>query len=64
MQGGYRQDLDVTEGQQNIYTGAAAGVSLMVPTKKDSDRKFVIDYAFRTTNPFNGTHNLTLGLAF
>ena len=36
----------------------------MIPTKKDSDRKFVIDYAYRTTNPFDGTHNLTLGLAF
>ena len=64
IRGGYRHDLDVLEGQKNLYTGIAGGVSLMIPTKKDSDRKFVIDYAYRTSNPFNGTHNLTLGLAF
>lgn len=64
LRGGYKFDLDVIDEQRNLYTGAAAGVSLLIPTKKDSERKFVIDYAYRTTNPFNGTHNLTLGLAF
>ncbi|MDC1305498.1 PorV/PorQ family protein [Saprospiraceae bacterium] len=64
LRGGYKYDLDVAEGQKNLYSGVATGVSLMIPTKKDSDRKFVIDYAYRTTNPFDGTHNLTLGLAF
>ncbi len=64
LRGGYKQDLDITEGQRNIYTGAAAGVSFMIPTKKDSERKFIIDYAYRTTDPFNGTHSLSLGLAF
>ena len=64
LRGAYKHDLDATEFEQNVYTGIAGGVSLFIPTKKDSDRKFVIDYAYRTTNPFNGTHNLTLGLAF
>ena len=64
LRGGYKYDLDVLEDQKNLYTGVAGGVSLLIPTKKDSDRRFVIDYAYRTTNPFNGTHNLTLGLSF
>ena len=64
LRGGYRYDVDALEGEANLYTGAAAGVSLFIPTGTDSDRKFVIDYAYRTTDPFSGTHNLSLGLAF
>lgn len=64
LRGGYRIDLDEQEGRENLYTGAAGGVSFMIPTKKDSDRKVMIDYAYRATDPFNGTHNLSLGLAF
>lgn len=64
LRGAYRIDIDAEEERENVYTGAAAGLSLLIPTKKDSDRKFVIDYAYRTTNPFSGTHNITLGLAF
>lgn len=63
IRGGYRVDLDEVENQKNIYTGAAAGISVLIPTGKD-DRKFMIDYAYRTTNPFDGTHNISLGLAF
>lgn len=64
LRGAYRYDTDAEVGRENIYTGVAAGVSFMIPTKKDSDRKFVIDYAYRTTDPFSGTHNIGLGLAF
>jgi len=64
LRGGYRYDTDATSEAQNLYTGVAGGVSFFIPTAKDSDRKFVIDYAYRTTDPFSGTHNLSLGLAF
>ena len=57
---GYRYDLGVPKvgGQDNVYTGLSAGVSIEVPLKKESTNRFGVDYAYRTTNPFSGTHNI------
>ena len=44
--------------EQSVYSGLSAGVTLEVPTKKGGDSRFGIDYAYRATQPFNGTHNL------
>lgn len=43
--------------EQNIYTGVAAGFSVNVPLKKGSSRRISLDYAYRTTSPFRGSHN-------
>ncbi len=47
-----------------LYTGLAAGISLIFPIKKDGSSAFGIDYAYRSTNPFKGTHNLTVRYQF
>ena len=47
---------------QNIYTGVAGGFSVNVPLKKNSNRRISLDYAYRTTNPFRGTHNFGVRL--
>ncbi|MBK8701106.1 MAG: PorV/PorQ family protein [Saprospiraceae bacterium] len=47
-----------------IYTGLAGGISLIFPTRKDSSNAFGIDYAYRATNPFQGTHNLAVRFMF
>ena len=44
-------DLEV-----NVYSGAAAGLTLQLPLGKDSGKSFGIDYSYRPTNPFDGTH--------
>ena len=64
LRGAYKLDMDSEEGRENIYTGIAGGVSLLIPTGGDDERKVMIDYAYRTTDPFSGTHNISLGLAF
>lgn len=46
------------EGFSNVYTGLALGASIDVPFSKESTSRIGVDYAFRTTNPFNGTHNI------
>ncbi|MEL6986227.1 MAG: PorV/PorQ family protein [Bacteroidota bacterium] len=46
--------------QNNVYSGLAAGVSVLVPTKKGASNKFGIDYAYRVTEPFSGTHNFAV----
>ena len=64
LRGAYKYDIGSFPGeaQSNIYTGVAAGLSLNLPLKKNSNRKIGIDYSYRTTSPFRGTHNFALKL--
>lgn len=63
---GYRYDLDQGEGDDasNIYSGLAAGATVELPLRKAGDQKIGIDYAYRATNKFDGTHNFSLRLSF
>lgn len=44
----------------DIYTGLAAGMTVDIPFKKDGGPKLALDYAFRATSPFAGTHSIGL----
>jgi len=59
---GYRYDLGISlnDPDHQVYTGLALGVTVEVPTKKDSPGRFGFDYAYLTTNPFNGTHQFSI----
>ena len=66
LRAGYKYDLgqaNVPE-EKNVYTGFAAGATMQVPVKKGSETSFGIDYAYRTSNPWGGTHNLSLRFGF
>ncbi|MEY2829624.1 MAG: hypothetical protein RIQ33_1482 [Bacteroidota bacterium] len=43
--------------RSNVYTGLSAGFTFELPVKKDGPT-FGIDYSYRTTNPFHGTHSI------
>jgi len=45
-------------------TGLSAGISLSTPIKKKSDSRLSLDYAYRPSNPFQGTHNIGLRFDF
>ncbi len=63
LRGGYKLDFGSSSGAgDNIYTGVAAGASANF--KASESVNFGIDYAYRTTNPFKGSHNLTLRIGF
>jgi len=47
-----------------VYTGLAAGASVVIPFSKESDAKIAIDYGYRASNPWDGSHNLSLKLKF
>lgn len=66
LRGGYKYEIGSTAGSptSNLYTGAAAGASINVPFKKGSSTKLGLDYAYRTTSPFRGTHNFGIRLTF
>lgn len=59
---GYRYDIGVpsSDPQHSVFTGLSGGVTIEVPTKKDTSGRFGIDYAYLATNPFSGTHNFSI----
>lgn len=64
LRGAYKYDIGSFPGEatNNLYTGVAAGISLNLPLKKDSYKNIGIDYAYRATSPFRGTHNIGVKL--
>lgn len=65
LRGAYKLALDAgDEIEANLYTGLSGGVSVDVPLKRAENRIVGIDYAYRATNPFRGTHNFSVRLGF
>jgi hypothetical protein len=61
IRGGYK--YEISSGgfkQNNVYTGVSAGISFDVPFKKGSEQKFGIDYGYRASNPWSGSHNFSI----
>ncbi len=63
LRGGYRYEDGITqtmdfEQRATAFTGLSAGVSAEVPLKKGGESGIGVDYSYRTTNPFNGTHTI------
>jgi hypothetical protein len=46
----------------DVYTGLAAGMTVDIPFKKDGGPRLALDYSFRATQPFLGTHSIGLRL--
>ncbi|MEO1514425.1 MAG: PorV/PorQ family protein [Bacteroidota bacterium] len=63
IRGAYKYDF---ESNQNggelapVETGPSGGVSFQVPLKKDGGSKIGIDYGYRVTQPWGGTHNFSV----
>ncbi len=51
-------------GGEDVYTGFAGGVGISAPLSRESDTRLTINYAYRQTLIFNGTHNFGVGLSF
>ncbi|MBC6995267.1 PorV/PorQ family protein [Neolewinella lacunae] len=62
---GYRTDLETDVlTEVPLYDGLSAGASIRVPVVRGQrDKFFSIDYAWRNTRIFNGTHNIGLSVA-
>lgn len=57
LRGGYMYEKGIgTETTKTAFTGPTAGITLELPFGKDKQSTFGIDYSYRFTNPFNGTH--------
>jgi hypothetical protein len=47
-----------------VFTGLNAGFSVSVPFNKEKETGIGIDYSYRATNPYSGTHTVGLKLNF
>ncbi len=47
-----------------VYTGMSAGFTVSVPFNKEKESGLAIDYSYRATNPFQGTHSVGIKLNF
>lgn len=66
LRAGYKYEFDVEtgSGEGTIDNGFSGGLSVSLPVKKDSDTRIALDYAYRTTDIFQGIHNVGVRLDF
>lgn len=63
LRAAYKTEMNQSiRAERNVYTGFAGGFSLYLPVKKLGNQKIGIDYAYRATDPFRGTHNFSVRL--
>ncbi len=47
-----------------VFTGLSGGFSVSVPINKEKESGIAIDYSYRTSSPYSGTHSIGLKLNF
>ncbi|HMQ49301.1 MAG TPA: PorV/PorQ family protein [Saprospiraceae bacterium] len=68
LRGGYRYEIGSEDDIRGpIYTGPCAGATLALPLGKDTPEKkasrLAIDYAYRSTKVWDGTHNIGIRIS-
>lgn len=62
LRGGYMYEQDIFSdfdaGRSTAHTGPAGGFSIQAPLSKEKGSIFSLDYSYRATNPFSGTHTI------
>jgi hypothetical protein len=65
LRGGYRYSLGkANSDREDIYTGLSGGASFVFRLGKATKSKMGLDYAYRTTAKFAGTHNFSVRFLF
>jgi hypothetical protein len=60
LRGGYSYEEGITNDadRTTAYTGPSAGFTVAVPLDKEKGSNIAIDYSYRATDPFSGTHSI------
>lgn len=60
LRGGYTYEDGITSETERTtaFTGPSAGFTVSVPINKEKGSTLAIDYSYRATDPFNGTHSI------
>lgn len=62
LRAAYKTEFDPNSVEASIDNGLAAGLTVSFPLKKGSSNRVSLDYAFRATDVYQGTHNFGLRL--
>ncbi|HLN52241.1 MAG TPA: PorV/PorQ family protein [Lentimicrobium sp.] len=54
----YEEGITSTNERSTAFTGPSAGFTVGVPLNKEKGSTLAIDYSYRATDPFNGTHSI------
>jgi hypothetical protein len=54
----YEDGITTSEERTTVFTGPSAGMTVQVPLNKEKGTNFSLDYSYRATNPFDGTHTI------
>jgi hypothetical protein len=60
LRGGYKTEFGTTNStvQPSVDNGVSGGLTVSLPVKKGSDTRISLDYSYRSTSVFAGTHNV------
>lgn len=58
----YEKGIFEYETRTNAFTGIMGGFTFEVPVRKDSETTFGLDYSYRHSNPFGGSHTFGVRL--
>jgi hypothetical protein len=54
----YENGMFNADNRTSVYTGPTAGITVQVPLNKEKGSSFSLDYSYRTSNPYEGTHSI------
>lgn len=60
----YKFEFDSNEIERTLDNGLSAGMSVALPLGKNSENRVALDYAYRSTFVYRGTHNVALRFEF
>lgn len=66
LRGAYSYEDGITSDadRTTVFTGLSGGLSVQVPLNKEKGSVFSVDYSYRATNPFQGSHTIAARLSF
>ncbi len=65
LRGAYTYEKGITSDAERVtvFTGPSAGVSVDLPFGEEKKSAIAIDYAYRATNPFAGSHSIGIRIS-
>lgn len=60
----YEDGLFEDGERTSVYTGPSAGLTVQIPMNKENGSVFAVEYAYRSTDPFDGTHSIGAHISF
>lgn len=66
LRAGYTYEDGLTDkaARTTAYTGPSAGLTVQVPLNKEKGSIFAVDYSYRDTDPWSGTHSISARITF